>query len=150
MHLEKPGDHRGVFLAHIAAQTRVGQEAGFVGAPDLVGGRTGAPARIHPGFGQEPLGLPAPRDRNEQRRNPLAPCAARAAGAMLQRLGIARQIGMDDEVQARQIETTRRDIGRDAHFGASVSQCLDRLVALGLAKFAGQRHGRKTALDESR
>ena len=44
---------------------------------------------------------------------------------------------MHDEIEPRQIETARRDIGRDTDAGAPVAQRLQRVVALALAQFTG-------------
>ncbi len=62
---------------------------------------------------------------------------------MLKRLGIAGQLDMDDQAERGQVDAA---CGADA--GAAVAQCLKRVVALGLAVLARQRHGGKAALDQ--
>ena len=52
---------------------------------------------------------------------------------------------MDHEVEVRQIEPARRDIGRDADLGAAFAQRAQGGVALGLGEFAGKGDGVKAA-----
>jgi len=59
---------------------------------------------------------------------------------VLQRLGIARQLDVDDQAQRRQVDAARGDVGRDAHPRAAIPQRLQRLVALVLRMLARQRH----------
>ena len=47
---------------------------------------------------------------------------------MLHHLRIVRQIGVDDEIEVRQVDAARGDVGRDADAGAAVAQRLQRLV----------------------
>lgn len=69
---------------------------------------------------------------------------------MLHHLGIVRQLGMDDEVEPRQVDAARGDVGRDADPRPAVAKCLQRRVALVLAEFAGQRDGGEAALQQDR
>ena len=69
---------------------------------------------------------------------PFLPGAAGAARAVLQRLGVARQLDMDDQREVGQVDAARGDVGRDQHPGAAVAQRLQRLVALVLAVLARQ------------
>ena len=57
---------------------------------------------------------------------------------------------MDDEVEPRQVDAARRDIGRDADPRPAVAQRLQRGVALALAEFARERDGSETALQQDR
>ena len=68
---------------------------------------------------------------------------------MLQRLGVVRQVGVDDEVEARQVDAAGRDVGRDADPGAAVAQRLEGVVALVLAELARQRDDREAALEQA-
>ncbi len=68
---------------------------------------------------------------------------------MQQRLAIGRQVGVDHEVEVRQIEAARGDVGGDADPGAAVAQRLQGVGALVLAQLAGQRHRREAALQQA-
>jgi hypothetical protein len=48
---------------------------------------------------------------------------------VLQRLGVARNLDMDDEAERRQVDAPRRHVGRHADPGAPVAQRLKRLIA---------------------
>ena len=85
-------------------------------------------------------------DRGRQDRGPLLAGAAGPAGAVLQRLGVARQLDMDDEAEGRQVDAARGDVGGDADPRAAVAQRLERVVALGLAVLARQGDRREAAL----
>jgi hypothetical protein len=76
---------------------------------------------------------------HQQHGDALAAGAAGAAGAMLQALGVMRQIDMDDEADMRQIDAARRDVGGDADARAPVAQRLKRLSC------ARSGHARPTA-----
>jgi hypothetical protein len=80
---------------------------------------------------------------------PFSARAARPAGTVLQRLGIARCFDMDDEAEAGKIDAARRHVGSDADPGAPVAQRLKRLVAFVLAVLARQRDRREAALDQA-
>ncbi len=65
---------------------------------------------------------------------------------MLEDFGVARNLDMDDEAEAGQIDAARGDIGRDADARAAVAQGLERLIAFGLRMFARQGDDGKAAL----
>ena len=69
---------------------------------------------------------------------------------MLQHFRIVRQIGVDDEIEIRQIDAARGDVGRDADAGAAVAQRLQRHGALVLGQFARQRDDGEAALQQRR
>ena len=69
---------------------------------------------------------------------------------MLQCLGIAWQLDVNDERYRRKVDSPRGDIGRDAHPRALIAQCLQRMVTLRLAMLARQRHRLKAALGQAR
>src|SRR5580658_9086428 len=71
-------------------------------------------------MGEELLGAPAPRGRNQQRAHPLAAGAPGPAAAMLQGLHVVGQVGMDDDADIGQIDAACGDIGRHAHQGWSM------------------------------
>ena len=81
---------------------------------------------------------------------PFLPARPVRPGAVLQGLGVARQLDMDDQRQARQVDAARGDVGRDQHPRAAVAQRLQRLVALALAMLAGQRDRAEAALGQAR
>ncbi len=62
--------------------------------------------------------------RHQQDADALAAGTAGTARTMLHHLRIVRQVGMNDEIEARQVDAARRDVGRNAHPGASVAQGL--------------------------
>ncbi len=68
---------------------------------------------------------------------------------MLERFGVARQLDMDDEAEAGQVDPARGNVGRHAHPRPAVAQRLQRAVAFGLAVFARQGDGGKAALDQA-
>ena len=90
-----------------------------------------------------PRSMPSTRLRrwigDDQHRRSLAPGAAGAARAMLQRLRVARQLDVNHERDRWQIDAARGDIGGDADPRALVAQRLKRLIALVLAMLARQR-----------
>ncbi len=98
------------------------------------------------GPGDQAFGAAAGLGRNQQDADALAAGAAGAARAMLQRLGVMGQFGVDDEAEAGQVDAARRDIGGDADPRPAVAQRLHRQVAFVLAQFAGQQGGGKAAL----
>ena len=55
---------------------------------------------------------------------------------MLERFGIVRQLGMDDQAEVRQINAPSRHIGRHANPGAAIPDSLEGLVAIRLAELA--------------
>ncbi len=67
----------------------------------------------------------------------------------MQRLGVARDLDVDDQRQTRQIDAARGDVGGDADPCAAVAQRLQRLVTLILAMLAGQGDGAEAALDQA-
>ncbi len=69
---------------------------------------------------------------------------------MLHHLRVIGQLGMDDERQPRQVDAARGDVGRDADPRPAVAQRLQCRIALALAEFAGQGHGREAALQQDR
>jgi hypothetical protein len=89
----------------------------------------------------------AARIGDDEHRRALLARAAGAARAVLQRLGIARDLDMDDQADARQVDAARGHVGRHADPGAAVAQRLQRLVAFLLRMLARQRdHGEPALL----
>ena len=76
--------------------------------------------RRAPSRSPAPPAPPAPRARrrcaarHHQHREPAAPRPPGAAGAVQQHLGAARQVGVQHQVEPRQVDAARREVGRDA------------------------------------
>ncbi len=70
---------------------------------------------------------------------PLRPARPVRPAAVQQRFGVGRQVGVDDEVEVGQVDAAGGDVGGDADAGAAVAHRLQRVGALGLAQFAGER-----------
>ena len=99
---------------------------------------------------QQALGLLEFGRNHDQRRNPLVARPPRAARPVQKRLAVGGQIGVDHQIQPRQVDAPRRHIRRDAHPRPPVAQRLQRVGALGLAQFARQRHRLKTPVAHPR
>ena len=69
---------------------------------------------------------------------------------MLHDLRVVRQIGVNDEIEVRQIDAARRHVGRHADAGASVAQGLQGLRSLVLRQFSRQRDHGEAALQKRR
>jgi hypothetical protein len=69
---------------------------------------------------------------------------------MLHDFRIVRNIGMNDEVEIRQIDAARGDVGRYADAGAAIPQRLQRHRSLVLGQFARQRDHGEAALQQRR
>ena len=85
-----------------------------------------APDRIDAGQVQQHFGAALARRRHQNDADALAARAAGAAGAMLHDFRIVRNIGVDDEIEVRQVDAARGDVGRHADAGAAVAQRLQR------------------------
>ncbi len=107
-----------------------------------------APHRLDAGAAQHLFGAAAARRRHQEHADALPARAAGAAAAMLQHFGVVGQFGMNDQVQIGQVDAARRHIGGDADPRAPIAQRLQRMVALMLAEFAGERHHRKAAFQQ--
>ena len=69
---------------------------------------------------------------------------------MLQHFRVVRQVGVNDEIELRQVDAARGDVGRDTDAGTSVAQGLQRQRALVLCQLARQRHHGEAALQKRR
>ena len=67
---------------------------------------------------------------------------------MLQHLRIIRQVGVNDEIEVRQINAACSHIGSNAHACTSVPQCLQCLRALVLCQFSGEGDHGEAALQK--
>ena len=79
---------------------------------------------------------------------PLRPARPVRPERCCKRLGVVRQIGVNDQAEIGQVDAARRHVGGDADAGAAVAQRLQRMGALALRQFAGQRDHREAALQQ--
>ena len=149
VHFHQPGDQILFLLARCLVEDRIGQKPFLVAGDHLVGRRRMRPGGGHVGAEEQALGLAALVDGHDQRADALVAGAAGAARTVQQRLGIGRQVGMDDEVEARQVDTAGGDVGRDADAGAAVAHGLQGVRPLVLSQFARERHDVEVAVVEA-
>ena len=71
--------------------------------------------------------------RHQQHTGALPPSAASAAAAMQQGFPIARQFRVNHQIQFRQINATRRDVGCDTNARPAITQRLQGAQPLGLS-----------------
>ncbi len=147
--LQQAADQRQFLLAGRLGEHRVGQQAVGVAGMNGIGVRHVAPARPHAGGGEQFLGAAPAVDRHHQHAVALAPGTAGAPAAVQQHVAVVGQIGMDHQVQRRQVESARRHVGGHAHPRVAVAQRLQGAGTLGLAELAGQRHRGEAALQQA-
>ncbi len=121
----------------------------MVALVDGIGIRRWHHGRRQLGALQQALGGAAARCRHDQYADALAPGASGAAAAMQKRLGIVRQVGVDNEVEIGQIDTARRNIGCNADTGTAIAHRLQGVGALGLAEFARKGNDGKAAIGQA-
>jgi hypothetical protein len=147
--LHQPAGELAILLLDLDRLEQGGEQPLAVAPADLLGRRRLDPLasiRAPRSTDLDPL---AARIGDDQHRDALAPGPAGAAGAVLQRLGVARQLDMDDEREIGQVDAAGGDVGRDAAPGRAVAQRLQRLVALVLAMLARQSDGAEAALGQA-
>ena len=88
------------------------------------------------------------RGGDERDRLAAASGAPGAADAVHVRLGAARQVEVDDEPDALDVEAAGRDVGGDEHAQRAAAQPVDDLLALALRDVAGQVGRLQAARDE--
>jgi hypothetical protein len=115
-----------LLVAGLLGQQRIGEDALAVEGADVVGRRRAGPFGADAGFRQQALRAAAPGGRHQQDADALAAGAAGAAGAVLQRLGVVRQLGMDDEGEVGKVDAAGGDVGGDADARPPVAQRLQR------------------------
>ncbi len=126
------------------------EQALAIGPVDVLGRGRVDPLRRDVRAAQHLLEAAAARVGHDHQCGALLARTARAARTVLERIGIARQLDMDHQRQAGQVDAASGDVGRHADACAAVAQRLQRLVALVLAVLARQRDGGKAALDQAR
>ena len=116
---------------------------------DLVSRRHADPVGRDAGIAQHRFDTATARMRHNKDRGALFARASGAARPVLEGIGIAGELDMDDERERRQINATRGNISRDADSRAFVAEGLQRGIAFVLAMLARQRDGVKPALDQA-
>ena len=138
------------FFGRRIGPSGIGQQAFFIAAADIISGRCSHPFGSDLAKFQQPFGLVHLARRYDQHRHALAPSAPCPARAVQQRFGIHRQIGMDHQIKARQVNTPRGDIGCDTDLRATVAHGLQRMGAFRLRQLARQTHDRETPIAQTR
>ena len=133
-------------VADIRVQHRVIQQTQIVPLLHLIRRWRLVPCRNQLGPLQQALRLLELGRHHDQRRHTLFPRPARAARAVKQGFRIRRQIGVDHQIQARQVNAPRRHIRRDTDPRPTVPQRLQGMGPLGLRQLTRQRNGLKTAV----
>ncbi len=77
--------------------------------------------------------------RDDQHADALASRPAGASRAVLQHLVVGGQVGVDDQVQVRDVDPARGDVGGHADARAAVPQRLERMSSFVLGQLARQR-----------
>ena len=148
--LEQTRGEGRLVLGDPGVPARIAQQPVLVAAQDLLGARRGRPLGGDAGAGQQAL-RPAQRlRRHDQGRDALPPGTAGPAGAVQKPLCVRRQLGVDDQVEVRQVDPPRGDVGGDADPRPSVPHRLQRVAPFGLAQLARQAHDREAAIAEAR
>jgi hypothetical protein len=139
-----PRQHQ-IVGSRLLGEHRILQHAFMIELADLIRLRSYAPDGVSAGQVQQQFRTPSSCGRHQQDANALPARTAGATRAMLHDLSIIRQIRMNDEVEARQIDAARGHVGRHADAGSSIPQRLQSLGSLVLRQFARERdHGKAT------
>ncbi len=147
---EQPAGKLPVIIVDLHRLEQGGEQPLAVVPPDILRRRRLDPFGGNPRAAQHHVDALAARIGDDQQRRALLAGAPGAARAVLQRLGIARKLDMDDEAQRRKIDAARGDVGGDTDAGAAIAERLEGRVALVLAVLARQRDRIEAALDEAR
>ena len=83
---------------------------------------------------------------NDENTHALAPGTTGAARPVQKRVGVRRHVGMDHEVEVRQVDAACRHVGCNTHAGTAVTHRLKRIRSLGLGQFSGERHHMEPAV----
>ena len=147
--LDQGGGLRGLVARGLVQRGQV-QHALVVARLHIVGRGRLVPFRHQLRALQKPLRLLVIRRGHDQDRSPLGPRPPGPARAVQQRFGVRRQIGVDYQFQPRQVDAARRHVSGDADARPPVTQGLQCMAALLLAKLARQRHDLETAIAHAR
>ncbi len=147
---ELPGDREVLLVELLADRGDLAHEPLLIDRAHLLGGRHRAPLHLDGGGLEHALGLAPLAERDEHEGNALVPSAPGAPAAVLQHLGVARQVRVEHQLERRQVEAAGGDVGRHQHSGLSVAQRLERPDPLGLRQLAADPHGLEAALGEAR
>ncbi len=100
----------------------------------------GAPFGHDLGAGQKPLRLLVLSRGNDQRRDAFLARASGPTRPVQQGFRVRRQVSVDHQLQPRQVDAPRGDVGGDTDPRPSVPQRLQRMGPFLLRKLARQRH----------
>ena len=143
------GGLRGLVARRLVQGGRV-QHPLVVARLHIVGRGRLAPVRDQFRALQQPLRLLVIGRGHDQHRGALGPRPPRPPRAVQQRFRVRRQIGMDHQLQSRQVDAACGHVGGDADAGAAIAQGLQRVAAFLLAEFARQRHDLEAAIAHPR
>ena len=102
------------------------------------------------GRSQQHVDLAAAGIGRQQDRNSLLSGPTSTARAVKEASLVHRQVGVDDEAEVRQVETTSRHIGGDADPGMAIAQGLEGVGTLPLPQLAREADHRKAPLAQGR
>src|SRR5690606_29116795 len=108
---EQARGERAVLVVELDRREQRREQALAVAVADRLGARRIDPLGLDPGAAQHGLDAPAAGVGDDQHRGALLARAAGAARAMLQGLGIARDLDVDHQAQRRQVDAARGDVG---------------------------------------
>ena len=148
MRFQKPGDGVEFLGRRGLDQRRFGQQTFLIAGQNILGRRRPFPGHGHLRLAQQPLGLGAHVQRHDNGRQPLAPGPAGAARAVQKPLAVHRQIGVNHQLQPRQVDAARGHIGRDADPRPAIAHHLQRARAFVLRQLPRQRHDRKAPVQQ--
>ncbi len=138
------------FQIHLVADLEAFQQAFVIAFLDLFGGGWCVPFGGDLGPAQQAFGLFALAHRHDQGRNPFGPRPTGAARAVQQRLFVLRQVRVDHQIKARQVNPARGNIGGNTNPRTTIAHGLQRVGALILAQLARQRHNGHATIVEFR
>ena len=144
-----PRQHQ-IFGGGLLGEQGILQHPFLIELANFIRGRRRPRDGLDSGQIQQQLRAPPSRRRHQQDADTLAAGPAGAAGAMLHDLSVIRKIGVNDEIEVRQIDAAGRHVGGDADASASVAQGLQRLGAFVLRQFARERDHGEPALQQCR
>ncbi len=133
-------------LSRTVRQKRQLHQAGVITLLHLFGRRGLAPFRHDLRPLQKARRLAEFRRWHDQNRGPLLARAPRPARTVQKCLAVRGQVGMDHQLQPRQVDATRGHVGRDADPRATVTQRLQRMHAFRLRQLTRQRHDLEAAV----
>ena len=132
-----------LFFVRSGGKHRIVEKPLAVALEDGGGGWRRHPCRIDPRRAQHAVQPPRLLYGTMRMLRPLPPSPAGAAAAMQQRFAVLGQVGMNDQIEFRQIDAARGDVGCHANTGPAVAHRLQGARALVLAQLPGKGDDRK-------